>query len=139
MLMQKKDYIWDGEKASTHDVCIYSLCPTLCNHANLEVFLNLRKKCRHVTHCCGSGPSQPSSVHSGSQGPKMVDNLKIQAQQAISIGLFCALAITFLITFCKYRRKYTKLPSKKSVFGHDSPSYPSGRSLSMEGSADRAR
>lgn len=36
---------------------------------NLVLFLNLRKKCKHVTQCCGLGPSQPSSLHSGSQGP----------------------------------------------------------------------
>lgn len=32
-------------------------------------FLNLRKKCKHVTQWCGPGPPQPLSPHSGSQGP----------------------------------------------------------------------
>lgn len=45
------------------------LSPPISPPANLVLFLNLRKKCKHVTQCCGPGPSQPSSLHSGSQGP----------------------------------------------------------------------
>lgn len=59
----------------------------LCDHANLVLFLNLRKKCKHVTHCCGLGPSQPSSLHSGSQGPGRA-NAKSQLHQGNKRKLF---------------------------------------------------
>lgn len=45
------------------------LVAIVCDGANLVLFLNLRKKCKHVMQCCGPGPSQPLSLHSGSQGP----------------------------------------------------------------------
>lgn len=41
----------------------------VCDRANLVLFLNLREKREHVMQRCGPGPSQPLSLHSGSQGP----------------------------------------------------------------------
>lgn len=69
------------------ELLVSRLYSMLRDHANLVLFLNLRKKCKHVTHCCGLGPSQPSSLHSGSQGPGRA-NAKSQLRQGDNRKLF---------------------------------------------------